>query len=401
MKSDITKDNVFIEIGFSFRNHNESLICGDTFLYKKFKEENRYIIVLSDGMGHGVKANVLSALTATMALNFTYEHKEEYRIAEIILNTLPVCSERNISYATFTICDILPDSTIKILEHDNPETIIFRNNNELTITHDCLLVNEVNNENNKREIKHATFYPQLQDRLILITDGITQAGMGSDKYPFGWERERVVSFISKTLETEPIISAQKLAQRIVNMANKLDNYQPQDDMTCGVVYFRKPRKVLVVTGPPFNEKDDKKMAQYFNDFNGDKVICGATTADIISRELNKKIIDTFEFEDPELPPISYMDGANFITEGILTLSKVSDILFHQNPPFNISSGPAGKLLQLLIDSDEIYFLVGTKVNEAHQDPHLPVDLEIRRTVVRRIARQLEEKLLKEVNIEFI
>jgi len=258
MKSDITKDNIFIEIGFSFRNHHESLICGDTFLYKKFKEENRYIIVLSDGMGHGVKANVLSALTATMALNFTYEHKEEYRIAEIILNTLPVCSERKISYATFTICDILPDSTVKILEHDNPETIIFRNNNELTITHDCLLVSEVNNENNKREIKHATFYPQLQDRLILITDGITQAGMGSDKFPFGWERDRVVNFISKTLETEPIISAQKLAQRIVNMANKLDDYQPKDDMTCGVIYFRKPRKVLVVTGPPFEEKDDKK-----------------------------------------------------------------------------------------------------------------------------------------------
>ena len=39
MKSDITKDNIFIEIGFSFRNHHESLICGDTFLYKKFKEE--------------------------------------------------------------------------------------------------------------------------------------------------------------------------------------------------------------------------------------------------------------------------------------------------------------------------------------------------------------------------
>lgn len=225
--------------------------------------------------------------------------------------------------------------------------------------------------------------------------------MGTDKYPFGWERNNVVDFVSKTLESEPLISAQKLAQRIVNIAYKLDNYNPQDDMTCGVIYFRQPRKVLIVTGPPFDEKDDKKMAQIFQDFKGDKVICGATTADIISRELNKKIIDTFEFEDPELPPISYMEGANFITEGILTLSKVSDILFHQNPPFNIPRGPAGKLLQLLIDSDEIYFLVGTKVNEAHQDPHLPVDLEIRRTVVRRIARQLEEKLLKEVIIEFI
>ena len=106
----------------------------------------------------------------------SYTHLDVYK-------RQPVCSERKISYATFTICDILPDSTVKILEHDNPDTIIFRKNSELTIPHTCLLINELKNENSKREIKHATFYPQLQDRLILLTDGITQAGMGTDKYP--------------------------------------------------------------------------------------------------------------------------------------------------------------------------------------------------------------------------
>ena len=38
---------------------------------------------------------------------------------------------------------------------------------------------------------------------------------------------------------------------------------------------------------------------------------------------------------------------------------------------------------------------------AHQDPNLPVELEIRRTVVKRIAHVLQEKFLKEVNLQFL
>jgi len=56
---------------------------------------------------------------------------------------------------------------------------------------------------------------------------------------------------------------------------------------------------------------------------------------------------------------------------------------------------------MLKDSDEIHFVIGTRINEAHQDPNLPVDLEIRRTVVKRIANRLEDKFLKEVTLKYI
>ncbi len=101
----MTRD-FYIEVNSLQRNYDGERICGDVFLYRYIKEEDRVIAVLSDGMGHGVKANILATLTATMALNFTREHKEVDRIAEIIMNTLPVCSERKISYSTFTIVDI-------------------------------------------------------------------------------------------------------------------------------------------------------------------------------------------------------------------------------------------------------------------------------------------------------
>ena len=56
------------------------------------------------------------------------EHKVLEKIAEIIMNTLPVCSERQMSYSTFTIVDIEHDGLINILEFDNPQTIVLRDN---------------------------------------------------------------------------------------------------------------------------------------------------------------------------------------------------------------------------------------------------------------------------------
>ena len=118
----------FIEVACEQRNYGKERICGDVFISRKVKEEDRTIVVLSDGMGHGVKANVLATLTATLAVNFTMEHKAVEKIADIIMNTLPVCSERHMSYSTFTIVDIEHDGLTTILEYDNPQTIIIRDN---------------------------------------------------------------------------------------------------------------------------------------------------------------------------------------------------------------------------------------------------------------------------------
>ena len=73
--------NFFIEVNSQQRNHHGERICGDVFISGNVREENRIIAVLSDGMGHGVKANILATLTSTMALNFTREHKAPDRIA--------------------------------------------------------------------------------------------------------------------------------------------------------------------------------------------------------------------------------------------------------------------------------------------------------------------------------
>ena len=389
----------YIEVGVFQKSHIGERICGDMFLSRKVKEENRTIAVLSDGMGHGVKANMLATLTATMALNFTVEHKDVHKIAEIIMNTLPVCSERKISYSTFTIIDIEDSGQTTIINYDNPECIILRGEELFkpqwhTITLDAEIYND-------KEIHACTFKAQKEDRIVMLTDGITQSGLGKGKFLLGFGLDNTRELIVSKVNDQPDISASKLASLIVNKAHANDEYQSKDDISSVVIYMREPRKLLVCSGPPFDKAKDDYLAQKVQSFKGRKVLSGGTTIDIISRKLNILVEDSLEFHDPDLPPISFMKGIDLATEGILTLSKVSGILEKYNERTELKDGPADKIIKLLLESDIIHLCIGTAINVAHQDPNLPVELEIRRSVAKKIAALLEEKFLKEIELEFI
>lgn len=143
------------------------------------------------------------------------------------------------------------------------------------------------------------------------------------------------------------------------------------------------------------------MAMAVRHFKGKKIVSGGTTAAIVSRELGVDIEVGMRSTDPEVPPISYMEGMDLVTEGILTIGKV--VRFLENSPTleTRGDGPAEMIISHLRESDIIHILAGTRVNNAHQDPNLPVELEIRRNIMKKLKRLLEEKFMKEVNLQFI
>jgi hypothetical protein len=391
-------DNFYIEINCQQKNHSEERVCGDVFLSKKIKEEGRFIIVLSDGLGHGIKANLLAILTSTLAANLTEERQSINRIADTIMNTLPFDEVKQLNYSTFTILEIDGEGEAKILEFENPKTVIFRGGRRFEPLWNVVVLDSEKNPG--REILATSFRPKKEDRIVFCTDGVVQSGLGNEIFPTGWGQENFEKYVFDSIKEEHDISAAKLAGRVINKANLNDQFFPKDDMSCAVVYFREPRKLMVCTGPPQEEESDSEFARILKAFDGKKIICGATTSDIISREWKKEITDSNVITDPELPPVSHMEGVELITEGILTLSKVNEILKEYNQSTKLGKGPADEIVKLILDSDEIQFIAGTKINVAHQDPNLPVDLELRRTVVHRITRVLEEKFLKEVSMRF-
>lgn len=392
------KNDLFVEVGHFLRQKAGNEVCGDVFLSQKINAEKRTIIILSDGLGSGIKANILATMTASMALNFIKSNSPIEHTARIIMNTLPIDSFRKASFSSFTIIDIQEGHKVKLMEYGNPGAIIWRNGS--CFEPDKTEV-KIRNNKVKQRLYTSEFNMDMNDRIIVFSDGISQAGMGRPDTPFGWGSDNLRTHLESVINDNRFISAGDLAKNIVNRAMNRDSFLARDDMSAGSVYFREPRKMLLCTGPPYKPENDRYLADSVNIFNGCKIICGGTTAQIVSRILDREVTLNMADATEGLPPDASMDGVDLVTEGILTIGRVSEFLERYDQLADDIKGPAGKIIKFFHRNDEIHFLVGTRVNEAHQDPNLPVELEIRRNVVKKIAQLLEKKFLKGTEIEYI
>jgi hypothetical protein len=389
-------DRLFVEIESSQYEFEGEDICGDCFMMEKTVGFNRIIAVLSDGLGHGVKAGILSNMTASMALKFIASNKAIIPSAEIMMDALPVCQVRKVSYATFSIVDYVPGEKIRVIEMDNPPVILIRDGDLLDLNYKEIW--SPRHQNRKMRIYEINVQPQ--DRLIFMSDGITQAGLGTDEYKLGWRRQGCVEFIRSLIDEDPSISARKLVKAIVEKARSLEpGGKAGDDMTAAVFYFRTPRRTILLSGPPFSKEYDREYAWLLSTFRGRKAICGGTSSEIIARELGKEVHTDLTTIGPGIPPVGMMEGVDLITEGILTLTHTVQLL-EERKTLQENNG-AAMLANMLRDSDYIKFVIGTRVNEAHQDPRHPKDLEIRRNITKRLAKVLEKKYLKQVDIRYI
>lgn len=387
----------YLELDFYQVCKNGQIACGDSFYSKKFGD--RVVAVLSDGLGSGIKANVLATLTTTMAVRFISSNMDITRAAEVIMETLPVCSFRKIGYSTFTIIDAGLDGKINIIEHDNPSFILLRKGTFEKVEKREILL--------KTERQSQLFYSQIElapeDRLVFFSDGVSQAGMGLPKLPLGWLEAGTEKYVRSLLEKNSNISAGELSKSVCLKALEYDGNRAADDISCAAMYFRNPRKTILMTGPPYSKDKDKILAKIASDGEGTKIICGGTTAEIIARETGGCLsVNLQEVRVNEgIPPTAKMKGFELVTEGTITLSRLLKVL-GENPKIEeMPENAVKKLFMCLLNSDIIRFVVGTKINDAHQDPALPKDLEIRRNLVKQISNTLEMKYMKQTSIEFL
>lgn len=394
------EDQFFIEIAHTQEYKSGQIVGGDTFLSKSISGGERFGAILSDGLGSGIRANVLSTLTASMAMNYMLHNRPLSDSLSTIMDTLPEDAGEKISYATCSMFDIDKSGEAHIVEYDNPDYILLRGSRHFETRKKSVKIKTRQGVRSMLESRVMLF---KGDRLVFLSDGVTQSGLGSSQHPAGWERGGVISFLEDFVAKHPEVSAKELSKVVMQKALHNDFFIAKDDITCAVVYLRAPRRVLICTGPPFDKGRDKEMAQIFESYPGKKVVCGGTTAQILSRELGKRISgDGRQQVKAMLPSTAKMDGAEFVTEGILTLGHLADLLQNWREGDKIEESPAGDILRLLLSNDVIDILMGTRINEAHYDPSLPVEMEIRRNLVRRLKVLLEGgNFMKRVRIKYI
>lgn len=387
----------FIDVSYNSLNKNGEELCGDKV--EVIKAPKEVIIVMADGLGSGVKANILATLTCKIAGTLLKEGLSLYETVDTIAHTLPVCSVRQLAYCTFTIIKIDEDRNVHALEYDNPEYFLTKNN---------IIVKPHKREIKIKDklIKESNFKLEVNDVLTLVSDGAVHAGVGAI-LNLGWQWENVADYL------ETLVSAEKCAADISKdlllTCQNLYAGKPGDDTTVVTVTLRKPECVNIFAGPPRNTKDDALVIKKLMSSKGKKVVCGGTAANIAARELNEDICVDMEYYDMDVPPTAKIKGLDLVTEGVLTLSKATEKIksylnssLEDKISLNLNGKDgASRLAKLLIeDCTHLNLLVGRAINPAHQNPDFPLDLSIKVKVIENLV-EIMEKLGKEVNIEYI
>ena len=210
-----------------------------------------------------------------------------------------------------------------------------------------------------------------------------------------------MEFAQEKITENPEISSYSLARSIAYKAYGISKNTCKDDISCIVIYMRKPRVMRILSGPPYYKDHDLAFASRADLGEEHTIICGGTTANILERATGKKVeIDISKLvPGDKLPPAGRLPGVAMVTEGILMLTRVCQALENDEPVEKLPTA-GRKIIEMMMMHDKIEFIVGTKVNEAHQDPSLPQDLELRRGIIRRISAALNQRFRKETEITF-
>ena len=361
-------------------------ICGDAI--KVLRTSDSPIIVLSDGIGSGVKANVLATLTVELSEGLISGELSLQEIVETLIATLPVCKWRNIAYSTFSIVRIYDTGHVTVAQYDSPAMLHLRNGSAAApIKSAARIIME-------RSIHESHFRLSSNDAVVLYSDGIVYAGVG-EGLPMGWQEDGILEYVTKT--APELEDPTQIAGDVANTALGFWHNRPGDDGTVVCARYRKAVHATLLTGPPKNREHVDKMLRDFMAARGRKIVCGGTTSHLLADHLDAKLIPDERYIDTDLPPIARLDGVDLVTEGILTLSRASEYLVKGRPKGRMDA--ATTLLDHLDAVDGITFMVGTARNPAHQNTGLPDSIFLRRTGVEKLARRFET-LGKETDLKF-
>lgn len=387
---------VSVDVSYKSLNKHHEELCGDKVEILKTEDSN--IIILADGMGSGVKANILATLTSKILGTMFLNGASIDEGVETIVKTLPVCQVRQVAYSTFSILQIFNNGEAYLVEFDNPSCVFIRNEKLLEVPYKERIIAD-------KIIKEYRFRVEINDCFVLMSDGVIHAGVGQ-VLNFGWTWNSMADYAVNA--TKATLSASRLAAMLSKACDDLYMQLPGDDTTVAVARIINAKVVNVFTGPPSNQEDDAKVVHEFMRGQAKKIVCGGTSANILSRILHKQIKTSLKYTDPTLPPTAHIDGIDLVTEGVLTLTRaltliktymdedVDESFFLELDKDNGGS----QIAKLLIEEcTQINLFVGKAINEAHQNPGLPFDLSIRMNLVEQI-RDSMIKMGKDVTVKY-
>jgi hypothetical protein len=388
-----------VEYAWDSLNKAGEELCGDSVIIRSGADS--FVAVLSDGLGSGVKANILSTLTAEIAAHMFDSGGSVEEVMQTLVETLPECSVRKLAYATFSVLTVKNGREASLFEFDSPPLILVRDDSLLDIP---VTVRDVKG----RSIREARFDLREKDCMVMISDGYEHAGLGGI-YRLGWGWKNIALAVQRFLKTG--VNAFKLTQALSRTCMKLYGGKPGDDSTVISMRVRPSVSVCILTGPPANKEQDALAVSRMMGAEGAKIICGGSTSQMAARILGEELqvdwtppwkrTDDTPKKKKGSPPTAFLKGMDLVTEGILTLGQAVDLMRQARTIDDLprDEDAATRLARYLLAADDILLIVGSAIN-----PNQVADIvrgeSMRMVYIRELIQDLTGRS-KQVKVERI
>ncbi len=384
--------SLFLEYGYTSLNKVGEELCGDNVDISVNDEYTT--LVLADGLGSGVKANILSTLTSKILCTMIANDVDIEECIETIIKSLPVCKVRGLAYSTFSVVHIDNKGKGYLVEFDNPQAVYLHNGKALDFSREKLdILGKV--------VYKTDINLEPSDVVIVMSDGTIHAGIGM-LLNLGWQRNEIMEYLEKTVTTK--MSARCIACLLASACNDLYLDKPGDDTTVAAIRIRENSVINIMVGPPVDKSRDNEYIKGFMDMSGKHIVCGGTSSQIVARHLGEELHTSLDFLDKEIPPIAYIKGIDLVTEGVITIRKLLSMsekyldIKDVSPKYYVKNDGASLLAEALFeDATEVNFFVGQSVNVAHQG--LPIDTTMKLKLVESLSENLK-KMGKKVTVRY-
>ncbi len=352
--------------------------CGDAVHVER--TEGYTLLVCADGLGSGIKANVAATLCVSRLAALIRSGFSLREAFARLVRTMNEAREPGLPYAAFSVARFLPGGEPTVLSYEAPPPVLVAHYTSVVLTGNRFTVEGA-------EVVEAEYRLEPGEGLLLVSDGVTQAGMGR-AFPYGWGIDRVARFARDHRRGGADLDL--LPEAVHRQARRYDGTDRGDDCTACLALCREGKVVTVFTGPPAQKALDGAAVAAFMAGDGAKVVCGATTAKLVARHLGRELRVREESLDSIAPPYYEIDGVDLVTEGAVTLNQALNILDEDQRRYEPNSG-VSRLCALLRGADRINFLVGRAPNAANEDiAFRQQGILSRATVIPLLAERLQE-----------
>ena len=368
---------IFFESLVSQSNKTGHVVCGDYCLCERKQEST--VFLLCDGVGSGVYANISAIVCAERIMELIRSGISVRVTTEMVASSMHRARTEDIPFAAFSLCQILPDGNFTVYNYESPEAIIYQSGTSSVLTPRYYTVGF-------EMVGEATGTLREGDALMLFSDGVSQAGMGSG-FGAGIGSEGVATYLNRMPKPHSI---REIPDDILAMVASYSGGRMEDDVSLGMLYCREATHFALMSGPPEKQNRDKHIVEDFMNIPGKKAICGSTTADVISRELDRPITMLVQGDSLGKMPEYFIEGIDITTEGAIVLNQVYNLLDEPLESLHDES-VAERICVMLKESDVIHLLIGNAVNIAHEGLLFKqVGVKVRRKTVALIAEKLRE-----------